>query len=215
MNRACVLLPEWKRCVASAQVANGILSYWLARGDRLESRPSGIEQAIRELFEFSGRTFPAAALSRQVDVGDAVGSAWLRADPAHVRADMTTARMLACGELGLTASETDTIANQLRDGIRIISTTSRGSKKRRIPPELIGAALRFGCRLLPCGRRVALVGSLCRLSFTSASLDKSFLLLRNVFSRTDTLEDRATAGAVQVRTELTRLTNVTRVDERL
>ncbi|MBL0163284.1 MAG: phosphoglycerate mutase [Xanthomonadales bacterium] len=114
MSRACVLLPEWKRCVASVTVASGTLSHWLARGDRLESRPAGIEHAIRELFEFSGSHLPAAALSRQVDFGDAAGSAWLRADPAHVRADMTTARMLACGQLGLTASECAEIAKALQ-----------------------------------------------------------------------------------------------------
>ena len=114
MSRACVLLPEWKRCVASTVVANGILSHWLARGDRLEAQPAGIEHAIRELFEFRGKAFPAAALSRQVDAGDAAGSTWLRADPAHVRADMTTARMLACGELGLTASECEEIAKALK-----------------------------------------------------------------------------------------------------
>lgn len=114
MSRAYVLLPEWKRCVTSTVVANGILSYWLARGDRIESQPSGIEHAIRELFDFSAKRFPAAALSRQIDVGDAAGSSWLRADPAHVRADMATARMLACGELGLTAAECAEIAKALK-----------------------------------------------------------------------------------------------------
>src|SRR5690606_17823932 len=114
VNRACVLLPDWNRCVASTRVANGILSYWIARGDRRESRPAGIEQALRELFEFSGKGFPTAALSRQIDAGDVAGSTWLRADPAHVRADMTTARMLACGELGLSASETSEIAKSLK-----------------------------------------------------------------------------------------------------
>ena len=114
MSHVWVLLPEWKRCVASERVANGILSHWLARGDRLPSSPVGIEQAIRELFEFSGQGFPAAALSRQIDAGDAAGSTWLRADPAHVRADMTTARMLACGELGLSTSETAELATALK-----------------------------------------------------------------------------------------------------
>ena len=114
MSRACVLLPEWKRCIASTAVANGTLSHWIARGDRLEPRPPGIEHAIRELFEFSGKPLPAAALSRQIDVGDAAGSSWLRADPAHVRADMATARMLACGELGLTQAESAEIAKALK-----------------------------------------------------------------------------------------------------
>lgn len=114
MSRVIVLLPEWKRCVASTAVANGMLSQWLARGDRLEPRTAGIERAIREWFEFTGKRFPAAALSRHVDVGDAAGSSWLRADPAHVRADMTTARMLACGELGLTPAECAEIAKSLK-----------------------------------------------------------------------------------------------------
>ena len=109
-----MLLPEWKRCVASTQVANGTLSHWLARADRLQSRPAGIEHAIRELFEFNGKLFPAAALSRQIDVGDAACMAWLRADPAHVRADMSTARMLACGELGLTTAECAEISSALK-----------------------------------------------------------------------------------------------------
>ncbi len=114
MSRVCVLLPEWKRCVASKVVANGTLSQWLARGDRFQSGTGGIGHAIRELFEFPGTQLPSAALSRQVDVGDAAGSAWLRADPAHVRADMTTARMLACGQLGLSVPECSELARALQ-----------------------------------------------------------------------------------------------------
>lgn len=114
MSRVAVLLPQWKRCVASTTVANGILSHWLARADRLESHPTGIEHAIREQFEFSGKAFPSAALTRQIDVGDAAGSVWMRADPAHVRADMATARMLACGELGLSPAECAEIAKALK-----------------------------------------------------------------------------------------------------
>ena len=42
--------------------------------------------------------WPVAALTRQLDAGDAAQSSWLRADPAHVAPDMGGARMLSHGE---------------------------------------------------------------------------------------------------------------------
>jgi hypothetical protein len=114
MSQAALLLTDWKRCSASAVVASGTLSQWCRRGDRLDDEASGNEALLRAHFQWSGSVLPSAALSRHVDVGDAAGSNWLRADPAHVRADMATARMLACGELGLTASECTEIARDLK-----------------------------------------------------------------------------------------------------
>src|SRR3546814_8075493 len=38
-----------------------------------------------------------AALTRQMDAGDAAGAAWLRADPSYVRPDINGARLLAIG----------------------------------------------------------------------------------------------------------------------
>lgn len=113
MTRACLLLPDWTRCVASEAVANGALSGWCARADRLDAAPGGFASAVREVLPWGGTSLPAAALSRQIDVGDAAGSAWLRADPAHVRADMATARMLACGALGLSDDESAEMAREL------------------------------------------------------------------------------------------------------
>ena len=113
MIRACLLLPDWTRCVASEAVAKGVLSRCCARADRLESGAIGFQAAIREVLRWGGTSLPAAALDRQIDVGDAAGSSWLRADPAHVRADMVTARMLACGELGLSAEESAGLARDL------------------------------------------------------------------------------------------------------
>lgn len=66
------------------------------------------------MFQWPGTTMPTAALTRQYDAGDAAGSTWLRADPAHVRADMATARMLACGELGLSAADCKSISRELK-----------------------------------------------------------------------------------------------------
>lgn len=114
MTEVFLLLPEWKRCVASPLVAAGTLSRWWALGDQDPDADAGEAEAIRTLFQWPGPSMPVAALTRQHDVGDAAGSAWLRADPAHVRADMSTARMLACGELGLTEADCESIARDLK-----------------------------------------------------------------------------------------------------
>jgi hypothetical protein len=55
-----------------------------------------------------------AAITRQRDAGDAVLHQWLRADPCHVRPDMTGARVLAIGELGLSHEESQALLAPLR-----------------------------------------------------------------------------------------------------
>lgn len=114
MTEALILLPDWKRSVGSIQVANGTLARWIALGDRYPDAEAGEIEAIRSVFQWPGSLMPTAALTRQHDVGDAAGSAWLRADPAHVRADMSTARMLACGELGLSEDDCNSISRDLK-----------------------------------------------------------------------------------------------------
>lgn len=113
MTDVLLLLPSWKRCVASPRVASGTLSRWWSLGDQA-SAEAGESETIRSVFKWPGSSMPTAALTRQRDVGDASGSAWLRADPAHVRADMSTARMLACGELGLSAADCENISRDLK-----------------------------------------------------------------------------------------------------
>lgn len=113
MTTAILLLPEWKRCAMAPTLAQGTLSAWWSRGD--PAAALGAEAGVlRGLLDGPGRSLPVAALSRQFDAGDAAGSAWLRADPAHVRAEMTTARMLACGELGLSQAECVEIERALK-----------------------------------------------------------------------------------------------------
>jgi hypothetical protein len=114
MSRLVLLLPEWQRCIASEPVANGTLAQWVARGDRLAALGAGTTDALKAHFEWPATSFPLAAFSRQFDVGDAQGSAWLRADPSHIRADMVTARMLASGNLGLSAEECAGVARALK-----------------------------------------------------------------------------------------------------
>ncbi|MEO8671892.1 MAG: phosphoglycerate mutase [Tahibacter sp.] len=107
-------LPPLRRLVADAAIAQGALARWCARGDRLPDAPAGRSVWTRELFQFAGTSVPVAALTRDIDAADATGFAWLRADPAHVRADMSTARMLACGDMGLTPAECQELLQPLK-----------------------------------------------------------------------------------------------------
>ena len=93
-----LLLPE------RLHARSATLELWIARGDRLADATPGNEALLRGAFAFDGR-FAPAALTRQRDVGDAGETLWLRADPAWLRADMTTVRMFAHGNLGLSTGE--------------------------------------------------------------------------------------------------------------
>lgn len=109
-----LLLPPRARLAAEPALAPGPLASWWHRGDRADAAAPGREAALRSVFQFTGKTLPVAALTRQLDAGDAAGAVWLRADPAYARADMTTARLLACGELGLSAAEAQALIQPLR-----------------------------------------------------------------------------------------------------
>lgn len=84
---------------------------WLARAD---CRDYGSPPLAR-IFDVLPRGWPAAAVTRQRDVGDAAGAVWLRADPAHVRPDINGARLLACGDrLAITRADADALLKPLR-----------------------------------------------------------------------------------------------------
>ncbi|TDR37392.1 hypothetical protein DFR29_12555 [Tahibacter aquaticus] len=114
MNTLTLLLPPRPRLAADAALASGPIARWLSRGDAGPTAAVGREIAIRELFQFAGTSVPVAALTREADCGDAAGSTWLRADPAHVRADMATARLLACGDLGLSSADCQELLRPLK-----------------------------------------------------------------------------------------------------
>ena len=66
-------------------------------------------------FDILPHGLPIAALTRQLDGRDALGQGWLRADPAHVRPDMASARLVACGDdLHLGADEADALLKPLK-----------------------------------------------------------------------------------------------------
>jgi hypothetical protein len=81
------------------------------------------------LFDILPRGWPAAAVTRQVDRGDAAGAQWVRADPAYVRPDINGARLLAIGEaLGLDDASAEAFLAPLRPvfgdfGLPIEATT--------------------------------------------------------------------------------------------
>lgn len=104
-----LLLPELARVERTPQLAS-----WLARGDRLADAKPGRDAALRECFEFIGTSLPTAALTRSLDASDAAGALWLRADPAFAMVDAVTARLMACGEIGLTQVESAELARALR-----------------------------------------------------------------------------------------------------
>ena len=106
--RLNLLLPARQR------VDSVILAHWLARGDRLPDAVPGRAAVLRECFDIGAAEFPMAALTRQVDAGDAADSIWLRADPAFVMADAVTLRLLACGNLGLSAEDVQACAQALK-----------------------------------------------------------------------------------------------------
>ena len=87
----------------------------LGRADRMLAGEAGERPQLLRHFELLPRGWPVAALTRQVDAGDAAPSQWLRADPAWVRPEINGARLFACGEgLQLTQQDVDALLPALR-----------------------------------------------------------------------------------------------------
>lgn len=109
MATATLLLPPAARFVDEALPAG--LARALGRADRVAEGMRGIQDA----FDVLPRGWPAAAVTRQADAGDAMDAQWLRADPAYVRPDINGARLLAIGEaLALDAMSADVFLQALR-----------------------------------------------------------------------------------------------------
>ena len=86
----------------------------LGRADRLPDGEPGEQAQLLRHVDLLPRGWPLAAVTRALDADDALLHAWLRADPTQVRPDMTGARVLAIGGLGLTPRESDALAGALR-----------------------------------------------------------------------------------------------------
>ena len=102
--RATLLLPSARRF--GTQALSPACAKALGRADRRESLGAGRRAQLLRHFRLVPNHWPIAALTRQMDAGDAAGSAWLRADPCRVLPDINGARLLGFGDaLGVTAED--------------------------------------------------------------------------------------------------------------
>ena len=77
-------------------------------------KDAGEQAQLLRYFEPIPSGWPMAALQRQADSGDACGFRWLRADPVHVRPDISGARLMAWGNLGAQLADSgDQVAGDL------------------------------------------------------------------------------------------------------
>lgn len=91
------------------------LARMLGRADALEPGVLGREAQLLRHFRVVPTRIPVAPLTRLLDARDAGLGTWVRCDPAHVRPDLSTARMLACGTgLELDAAEAEALLAPLR-----------------------------------------------------------------------------------------------------
>ena len=113
MLTATLLLPASDRLEGLALPP--ALGRALARADHSQLAAGEPAQLARHVQSVpAAATCPVAALTRQLDAGDAGTSRWLRADPCFVAADMQGVRMLAHGPaLALTAEEAAGFAAEL------------------------------------------------------------------------------------------------------
>jgi len=106
------LLTERRRF--SGQKPDAAIAKVLGQADKLPILNSGELAQLERHVSILPRRWPLAALTRQHDAKDAEHYSWLRADPAHVRAEMGVVRLLACGDLGLTQAEADELIKPLK-----------------------------------------------------------------------------------------------------
>jgi hypothetical protein len=107
-----LLLPERRRLAGDPGRA---LARRLARAIAREGLAGGQAQLQRH-FRIEPDGWPIAAILRQAEAGDAGDRAWLRADPVHLRAEMTGARLMAWGNLALAADDADAFIEELAPG---------------------------------------------------------------------------------------------------
>ena len=111
MARATLLLPAARRLGApSAAIAAA-----LGRADIATGLGEGRRAQLRRHFQPLPDRWPVAALTRQLDAGDAAGALWLRADPCRIQADINGARLLDHGDtLDLDAQDVAQLLPALR-----------------------------------------------------------------------------------------------------
>jgi len=107
-----LLLPERRRF--AGQPLGDAMARRLGRADRPEPGAAGEREQLLRHFQLLPRGWPMAAITRQHEAGDAAVHAWLRADPVFIRPDAGGARLMAWGNLGLTAAEAEAFLKPLK-----------------------------------------------------------------------------------------------------
>ena len=113
-SRLTLLLPALAKF--AGQPLPQALGKALGRAERTALDAGEAAQLLRNL-DVLPRTWPHAALARVTDAGqdDARLGAWLRADPAHLRADINGVRLLGVGHtVGIDSSDVDALLPALR-----------------------------------------------------------------------------------------------------
>lgn len=114
MVRLTLLLPEGERLASVTLPVS--LAKVLGRADQARGE-AGEQAQLARHFRLLPDRWSQAALTRVVDAGldDARTSAWLRADPAHIRPDINGARLLATGAaLSITTQDVEAFLPALR-----------------------------------------------------------------------------------------------------
>lgn len=111
-SRLVLLLPERRRF--AGQAISGEVATLVGRADALPLQPAGERMQLLRHFDLLPRGWPMAAITRQAEKGDATGRGWLRADPVFIRPEMMGARLMAWGNLGLSADEAEAFLQPLR-----------------------------------------------------------------------------------------------------
>lgn len=115
MATATLLLPARSRLAAAALPED--VARALGRATQVQGTPGEAAQLHRhfQIGTEPAERWPVAALTRQLDVGDAAGAAWLRADPAQMVPDMHGARMMGHGDtLGLDPADASALVQALQ-----------------------------------------------------------------------------------------------------
>jgi len=115
------------------------LAALLGRADAGLAGDVGEGAQLQRHIEVLPRGWPVAAVTRQRDLGDAAGAAWLRADPAWIRPDINGARLFAWGDaLQLDADEAAELLRPLKplfgDAGLPIDAPTPGRWYLRLPP---------------------------------------------------------------------------------
>jgi hypothetical protein len=131
-----LLLPERRR-LAGQDISPEVAAR-LGRADRLRTGQPGERAQLERHFTVQPHGWPMAAIQRRFDAGDAGDFVWLRADPVHVRADMTGVRLMAWGNLELDDEQARQFLTALRpifeDAGLDVSATAPDRWFLRMPP---------------------------------------------------------------------------------